>query len=126
MVDLHAMLQGPGRLRFIIQPLVAILLGLRDGKVDLQMGNPPFLWALITSGDRKQLGARAFKQIAVPLALAIAMDGIFQYVIFKAVSPLSALLVGALLIALPYSISRALTNRTLRHSRLRQTRLRHG
>jgi hypothetical protein len=46
--DLQAMLSGPGHMRFLIQPLVAVLLGLRDGKLDVEAGKPPFalsLWA---------------------------------------------------------------------------------
>ena len=41
--DIVARLHGPGRLRFILQPLVAIVLGTRDGVKDARIGRPPFL-----------------------------------------------------------------------------------
>ena len=39
----QARLHGPGRLRFIFQPTVAVVLGARDGVKDARSGNPPFL-----------------------------------------------------------------------------------
>jgi hypothetical protein len=42
--DMLARLHGPGRLRFILQPTVAILLGARNGTKDGREGVPPFLW----------------------------------------------------------------------------------
>src|SRR5207247_9284690 len=46
-LDLWARLSGPGRLRFIVQSTVAVLLGLRDGKRDSRTRHPPFLLGLI-------------------------------------------------------------------------------
>ncbi len=45
--DMVARLSGPGRLRFIMQPIVAILLGTRDGVKDARAGSRPFLWGLV-------------------------------------------------------------------------------
>ena len=45
--DLLARLSGPGRMRFILQPTVAIVLGARDGVKDARAGLPPFIWALL-------------------------------------------------------------------------------
>ena len=40
--DLPQRLSGSGRLRFILQPLLAILLGVRGGLADAKAGNPLF------------------------------------------------------------------------------------
>jgi hypothetical protein len=45
--DILARLSGPGRLRFIVQPTVAILLGIRSGMKDAQGNVPPFFQAFI-------------------------------------------------------------------------------
>ena len=45
--DMVARLSGPGRFRFILQPLVAIMLGTRDGVKDARVGSCRFLWGLI-------------------------------------------------------------------------------
>ena len=54
--DMVARLHGPGRLRFILQPLVAIVLGMRDGIKDVRADRPPFLRNLLFhSTDRPGL-----------------------------------------------------------------------
>jgi hypothetical protein len=40
---LLARLSGPGAFRFVLQPLVAVLLGIRDGRADAKAGRPPYL-----------------------------------------------------------------------------------
>jgi hypothetical protein len=117
--DLQAQLSGPGHLRFIIQPIVAILLGLKDAKLDVEAGRTPFILSLFRSENRRQLAEQALKQIAVPLAVATSIDAVLQYVIFGRVKVLSAFIIGAVLIALPYALSRALGNRALRRLRAR-------
>ena len=49
--DILTRLSGPGRLRFIVQPTVAIMLGVRSGVGDTRTGAPPFLWALAFHGN---------------------------------------------------------------------------
>ena len=39
---LEAMLRGPGRARFIRQPLVAIVRGVKDGRFDVVAGRPAY------------------------------------------------------------------------------------
>lgn len=51
--DMLARLSGPGRLRFMLQPVTAILLGIPDGARDARLGSPPFLAALVSSGARR-------------------------------------------------------------------------
>jgi hypothetical protein len=114
--DLVARLSGPGRFRFILQPLVAILLGARDGRKDIRAGSLPFLWRLIFHADspRSELLRGALSSVSNLIAVAILLDVISQYLIFREIHPGAALLLGPVLIALPYSLSRALTNRIAR------------
>jgi hypothetical protein len=114
---LTAMLGGPGRFRFIIQPLVALLLGIRDGRRDAKDGRPAYLISVffVREGRRKALedGIRAFGK---PFVIAVVMDSVVQFYLFHNVRLGSALVVGTLLIALPYSIARGVTNRIVRWS----------
>lgn len=103
---------GPGKLRFVIQPLIAILLGVRDGRHDYEAQRKAFLWSLLTErGERRGRAKEAARAAAFPFLLAIGMDALFQYLILQRIAVAGAVLVGILLIALPYSVSRALTNR---------------
>ena len=113
--DLVARLHGPGRLRFILQPTAAIVLGARDGVKDARAGKPPFLWGLAFRGsDRAGMMRTALVSVRDLVAVAILLDIVAQLLIFRIVHPAVALLLGPVLIAFPYATSRALTNRIAR------------
>jgi hypothetical protein len=110
--DMIARLHGPGRLRFILQPTIATILGIRDGAKDARAGKPPFLWGLVFhSSERPGLIRSALVSVRDLVAVAILLDVIAQFLIFRMVHPGAALLLGPVLIATPYATSRALTNR---------------
>ena len=112
--DLPKRLTGPGRMRFIFQPVAAIILGIRAGKADGRAGKPPYVLSLVMGkDDRRQLLKDAFAQLSTLVAIAILLDCISQFLILRAVYPGAALVVGPVLIAIPYSLSRALSNRWL-------------
>ncbi|MGO9066190.1 MAG: hypothetical protein ACLQIH_15815 [Myxococcaceae bacterium] len=103
---------GPGRLRFILQPLFAILLGVRGGVADARAGNPAYIFGLLTAGGRRrELLASGAAAIGTLLAAGIVLDIVFQLVLYRSVHPAAALVVGPILICLPYALSRALTMR---------------
>jgi hypothetical protein len=113
--DMIARFHGPGRMRFILQPTVAIIIGARDGVKDARAGNPPFLWNLVfRSSDRPGLVRGALASVRDLVAVAILLDVVAQLLIFRMVHPVAALLLGPVLIAVPYASSRALTNRLKR------------
>jgi hypothetical protein len=105
---LHRMLSGPGHLRFFLQPLIAIILGIRDGRLDSLAGAPPIFRA-----GRAQLGV-AIRRIAVPLCVATGMSLLFQLVILHRMRIGPALVFAVVMVALPYLISRALAERVAR------------
>ncbi len=107
-----ARLSGPGRARFIVQPLVAIALGIRDGIADAKQNKPPYMIRLLFKSERKMFVLKTgLKSISKPLAAGIILDMILQWVIYQAVRLYPALIAGALLIALPYAIARGWSNR---------------
>jgi hypothetical protein len=117
---LGAMLGGPGRMRFLLQPLIAIALGVRDGRRDAAAGRPPYGFAvLVGRGTRKQELMTGLRTLAKPLVVAVLLDAILQYVILRSVRLWHALAAGTVLIALPYVLARGLTNRYVQHRRLR-------
>ena len=113
--DLLARLSGPGRLRFILQPTMALLVGIRDGIQDSHVQNAPFLSTLLfAKNNRKDLLRHAFRSTRDLLALAIILDVISQFLIFKRIHPGAALVLGPVLIATPYATARGVTNRIAR------------
>jgi hypothetical protein len=113
--DIPKRLTGPGRFRFILQPSVAIFLGIRGGVVDARMGRPPYLSGILFHRDaRRELLRSGFESVVNLLLMGILLDSISQWLILGASYPGAALLVGPVLIALPYSCARALSNRFAR------------
>jgi hypothetical protein len=113
--DMIARLSGPGRFRFILQPVVAIILGVRDGIKDARAGACPFLWGVLFRRDlRSQLLRSGLSSVRNLVAIAILLDLISQYLIFRELHPGAALILGPVLIGMPYSLARAFANRITR------------
>lgn len=110
--DILARLSGPGRLRFIFQPVVAIILGTRSGMKDASAGLPPFLWALLFHKEHwRELFRSTLTSVRNLVAIAILLDVISQFLIFHEIRPGAALVVGPVLIGVPYAVARAFSNR---------------
>ena len=113
--ELPQRLTGPGRFRFILQPLIAMLLGWRGGLSDARAGRPPYLFGLLMSGEhRRELVRSGVASIRNLVAMGIILDAVSQLLIYGMVHPGAALVVGPVLICLPYAVARALTNRVAR------------
>jgi len=110
--DIPKRLNGPGSFRFLLQPLVAVILGIRSGLVDARVGNPPYLYALFFHSDRRREMIRSGLETVINLLLmGVLMDALFQWIILGVSYPAPALIVGPVLIMGPYAVARALSNR---------------
>jgi hypothetical protein len=115
--DLVARFSAAGRFRFVFQPVTAIILGISGGIRDAHLGLPPFLWSLLFRADqRRKAWGSALAATRDLIALAILLDLISQYLLFPAIHPGAALILGPILIAVPYALARALTNRLMPRS----------
>jgi hypothetical protein len=110
--DIPKRLSGPGRFRFVLQPLFAVILGIRSGWSDAREGRPPYLYGLFFHQElRRELLRSAFETVINLILMGILIDSVCQWIILGASYPGAALIVGPVLILLPYSIARALANR---------------
>jgi len=115
LADLPKRLTGPGRLRFILQPTVATILGIRGGVVDGRAGLPPYLVGLLFDpAHRREYLRTGLAAIRDLVALGILLEAVAQFLIFRQIHPGAALVVGLVLIATPYALARALSNRWAR------------
>jgi hypothetical protein len=113
--DIPKRLTGPGWFRFILQPLIAIILGTRSGLADARSGLPPYLsGVLFHRGLRHKLLRSGFWTVVNLLLMGILLDSVFQWAILGASYPGAALVVGPVLIVAPYTVARALANRFAR------------
>jgi hypothetical protein len=110
--DIPKRLAGPGWFRFILQPLVATVLGIRSGFADARSGRPPYLYGvLFNRGLRRELLESAFATLLNLLLMGILLDSLFQWVILGVSYPGAALVVGPMLVVAPYTVARAVANR---------------
>jgi hypothetical protein len=112
LVDLPKRLFGPGRFRFLLQPAVAVALGVAAGRADARAGRPPYLHALLLgSVNRGELTRSALSDVANILLVGILLDSLCQWLILGYSYLGAALIVGPVLICAPYAVARALANR---------------
>jgi len=103
---------GPGRLRFILQPMIAIVLGIRGGLADAKAGNPHYLLGLLFHAEhRKEYLRSGVAEIRNLLAAGIILDIVFQLILYHSVHPGAALVLAPILICIPYAVARPLTTR---------------
>src|SRR5262245_35266675 len=98
--------------RLILQPLMATIYGIRDGVKDAHEGQPPYFWSMFTDSEhaRERLldGAKAVGRV---LALGVAMDVIYQFMVYRRLYPVELVIVVLLLVFVPYLLIRGPANR---------------
>ena len=98
---------APFSLRFLVQPLLALLLGTRDGIRDGREGRPPYAWSLLTGRlPRRALLHEALRTVALPLGVAVLLDLLVQGLVMPPARLWHAVLVGGLLVGVPYGLAR--------------------
>ncbi len=113
---------GPLHFRLFVQPLMAILFAVRDGKRDAREARGAYLWSLATApGERFYLLHTGWKGISKVFVLAFALDVVYQFVEWRGLKPLQALMTAVLLAVIPYALLRGPVNRVLRMIRTRRS-----
>ena len=108
--DLMARPSGPMAFRFLMQPIMAILIGFRDGRRDARELRPAFLWSILTNRKRRPgLLKDVVRSVAKILILALLLDGIYQVIVFKRIYPLETVVVAITVALLPYLLIRGST-----------------
>lgn len=113
--NLIGRVSGPMKFRLILQPLMATIFAIRSGLKDAKGGRPAYFWALFTdSAHRQDLLRDGWKSVGRVFILAIIIDVVYQFIVFRWVYPVEALLVAAILAFIPYLLIRGPVNRIAR------------
>lgn len=99
-------------LRFLIQPAISAILGVRAGLNDAREGRPAFFWALVRERQllKKRIG-QISKDVRNVLILATVLDVIYQLIEFKAIYLLELVFTSLVLAVIPYLLIRGPVNR---------------
>lgn len=96
------MFDDPSMIRFIVMPIVGVLLGMRDGRLDAKAATPPFDY---TMKDMVKATYIPFFMMTFINILAQANSG-------RGVNMLEAFGMGGLCAGLLYTLARNLSNQT--------------
>jgi hypothetical protein len=103
---------GPFQFRFILQPLMAVILGIRAGVKDARTNHSPYFQRMRTEkSERAALIRAGLKDIGRLFLLAVVLDCIYQVVEIRWIYPLQAVIVGVVLAIIPYVGVRGPANR---------------
>lgn len=108
----RGILGGKFQIRLILQPVVAMILGVRLGIRDAKHGKPAFFMSVVAGGrERWAILRQGLRDAIVPLCVAFVLDGVLQELILGRIRPGAAVVVGLLLVFLPFVVMRGLSNR---------------
>ena len=103
------------KLRFILQPVMAAMFGIRAGLRDAREGKAAYFWAIVSSpAHRLELLHEGWKAVIKVFVIALVMDVIYQYLVFRWFYPGEALVVAFTLAFIPYFLIRGPVNRIAR------------
>jgi hypothetical protein len=103
---------GPMKFRFLLQPLMAAIVAVRDGMKDARTGRMPFFWAMFKRPGRRvarlEEGVNATARI---ILLGLVMDIVYQVIVLDRFYPVESVIIAIVLAFLPYVIIRGPTAR---------------
>ena len=112
--DLIGRIDGPMKLRLLVQPLLACILAVRAGLRDARENSPPFFWALAFGfGQRRDLLRQGSKDVGTVFVVAVILDLVYQAAVLRAFRPGQAMIVGIVLALVPYLLVRAPVTRVV-------------
>src|SRR5579863_7818229 len=85
---------GPLAFRFILQPVMAAIIAIRDGLQDAKRGRSPFLWTVLSNPYERWARLReGLNATARILLLGLVMDTVYQTIVFRTFFPYEALII---------------------------------
>lgn len=115
--NLVGRLDGPMKLRFLLQPTMATMIAIKAGLKDAQESRPAYFWAIFTdASQRRELLHQGWIAVSKVFIIAAVMDVIYQYLVFRWFYPGEALTVAFVLAFIPYLLIRGPVNRIAQRS----------
>ena len=100
--DLIQRPDAPMRFRFVLQPVMAAIVAIRDGLKDIRAGREPYF--------RRALGVTRLREglnaTARIILLGIVMDAIYQMIVLRRFYPGEAVIIALVLAFVPYLLIR--------------------
>ena len=112
MENLVGRVHGPMSFRLVLQPLMAVIFAIRDGRKDAREGRAPYFWTLFTDpAHRRELLREGWKSVGKIFVIALVLDAVYQYITVRWFYPGEALVTATVLALVPYILLRGPVNR---------------
>jgi hypothetical protein len=113
--DLLGRPSGPMSFRFVLQPSMAAIAAIREGRKDARTGRAPYFWTIVDNPRKRveRLG-EGLTATARIILLGLTMDVVYQFLVFNTFYPDEALVVALLLAFVPYLLIRGPVTRFTR------------
>jgi len=113
--NLTGRLDGPMKFRFLLQPTMAAIFAIKAGLKDARESRPAYFWTIFTDpSQRHELLREGWKAVSKVFIVAVVMDVVYQYLVFRWFYPGEALTVAFVLAFIPYLLIRGPVNRIAR------------
>jgi hypothetical protein len=100
---------GPLSFRFILQPSMAVIAAIRDSAKAARTGRALYVWTIAHDpASRIPLLRDGLNATARIILLGLAMDLIYQLIVFGTFYPVEAVIIAVLLAFVPYLVARVL------------------
>ena len=110
--NLSDRVSGPMKFRLVLQPVMATIFAIRDGRKDAREGKAPYAWAVFTNPEhRRELLQDGWKSVGKVFVIAVIIDTVYQLFVLRWFYPFEAFLTAAILAFLPYLLIRGPVNR---------------
>ena len=99
---------GPLNFRFMVMPIMAVLIAIRSGIRNGRAGKGGFVWAILFSNstERRSLLRSAIKDIGKMFMVAVVLDTVYQLIVFRAFYIVQALIIAVVCAVIPYVLVR--------------------
>jgi hypothetical protein len=106
---------GPLTFRVLLQPAMALFFGIGDGLMVARASRPAYLWTIFTEpAERGYLLHEGWKAMAQVFVVALIIDGVYQFMVFRWFYPGEAVITAFVLAFVPYLLIRGPVNRIAR------------
>ncbi|MGB7947692.1 MAG: hypothetical protein WCH75_08420 [Candidatus Binatia bacterium] len=113
---------GPLAFRLVLQPIMVIILAIRDGLKDAREGRALYTWTLLTDpAHRASYLGEGLKRVSRVIIFAVVMDAIYQFMVLGRFYPGEAIVIAFVLAVLPYLLIRGPVARIARRWNQRGT-----
>jgi hypothetical protein len=117
--NLSGRVGGPMSFRLVLQPTIAAIIAVRAGMRDARADRPLYTKSVFTdSAHRAALLKDGWKDVAKVFVMAILIDCVYQWIVFRWIHPGGLVTVAFFLACVPYLLIRGPVNRLIRWRRV--------